>query len=284
MTVPRVMPRAGPAAHHGTLSTRLKAWPTQRPGSGFPRAKQPGTRNRRSRGRERQVRGQRRAREQRQRGHRVLDRDRGQDRDCARQRTRRCVRIRRLRRRDGQCPVYEANAVVRGRQAAGGHEIGAHGAARRGRGAEAEHAVEGTRRVAVDEAAIAGFEARQRRAVDLARVIGGDCEGRGIDGERAAGESERIVRARRERALRDGVGADAGGGRRRCRQGAREDAGGVAVDQARVRVGQGRQRRAIRLGRIVGRHRQWRRRHRQRPADEVDRVVAPADNVPWLMP
>ena len=118
------------------------------------------------------------------------------------------------------------------------------------------------RGVAVDEARVTGRQRRQRRAVDLGLVVGGDRQRRRGDGQGPGDVADRVVAVDRA-AGGDGVGAArdvaAGGGRRGQRGLGRQAGRGVAVDEARVAGRQRRQRRAVDLGLVVGRDRQRRR-------------------------
>ena len=155
-------------------------------------------------------------------------------------------------RRDDQRPLGDLEVaqgpgregVVAGREGArgtgddvgvGAHVLGVGGDRAAGHAGDRD----GPGGVAVDVAAEAVGRGRVGRAVDLGLVGGVDRQLGRRDLERlAGGEADRVVEARRERALVDGVRPDVltGG----AREGAGEDAVGVAVEERAVGVGQGR--------------------------------------------
>src|SRR2546428_2620266 len=96
----------------------------------------------------------------------------------------------------------------------------------------------------------------------------------GPNGERPIDEGDGVVRARRG-ARDDRVGAYGARGRGDRREGHRrvEAGGGVAVDEAAVAGGQGRQGGAVQLALVVGRDGQRRLRHRDGAVDVRDGVV-----------
>ena len=129
------------------------------------------------------------------------------------------------------------------------------------------------RRVAVDQARVAGRERGQRAAVGHALVVGGDGQGRLPNGQRAGDVADGVIRIDR-RAGGDGVGAGMAAGRNRGKRGQRAQAGRrVAVDQARVAGGQCGQRAAVGHALAVGGDGQGRLPDGQRAADVADGVV-----------
>ena len=173
--------------------------------------------------------------------------------------------------------LREAEAVVVAgcRKTAAVDRIGAH--VRGAAGARGEHRRAGghtSQRVAVDEAigrSRAG-EPRGRHAIGAGRRRRGvghrqRCR---IDGEVGAGEAQRVVAARRQRALRDRIGADVRARRRGSIERARQR---VAIDEAGLAVGQRRVRCTIGAAERVGGDRQRRRIDRQRARHEVQ-VIA----------
>src|SRR5262249_45022303 len=140
----------------------------------------------------------------------------------------------------------------------GGDGVAAHPAGGRGRGGQRQAADHG-RRVAVDQADVAGRQGGVGPAVDLCPVGRRDGQrGRG-DGEGAGHVADAVVGRRRARG-RDRIAADAAGGRGGGGQRQAADHGGrVAVDQAAVGGGQGRVGAAVHLVHAVGRDGQVRR-------------------------
>src|SRR5262249_46641877 len=130
--------------------------------------------------------------------------------------------------------------------------------------------------VPIDEDAVAGGQGRQGRAIDLGLAIRRDGQRRGGDGE-APGEVRNRVIGIHRTAGRDagGAGGDMAGGGGGRRQGGPGGQVGraVAVDPARVRRGQARQRRAVDLALVVRRDGQRRRGDRQRASHVGDRVI-----------
>ena len=173
---------------------------------------------------------------------------------------------------DGQRAADVADGVVRIDCRAGGDGVGTGMAAGRHRGKRGQRAQAG-RRVAVDQARVAGRERGQRAAVGHALAVGGDGQGRLADGQRAADVADGVVRIDR-RAGGDGVGAGMAAGRNRGKRGQRAQAGRrVAVDQARVAGRERGQRAAVGHALAVGRDGQGRLADGERAADVADRVV-----------
>src|SRR5919204_431295 len=107
--------------------------------------------------------------------------------------------------------------------------------------------------VAVDEAAVADGQGRQRCSVDLGLVVGGDRQARRCHLQRSRDIADRVVgvggAGRGDRVAADVRGRGGGGRDRRLRgQAGRR----VAVDEAAVADGQGGQRRAVQLRLVVG--------------------------------
>ena len=158
-------------------------------------------------------------------------------------------------------PLDVRDGVIGIGGAAGGDCVEADTAGRCGGRAEGGLGVEAGRSVAVDEARVTGRQGRQRCAVDLGLVVGGDRQRRRGDGQRPGDVADAVVGVDRA-AGGDGVGAAGdmagGGGRRRQRGLGRQAGRRVAIDEAGVAGRERRQCRAVDLGLVVGRDRQRR--------------------------
>ena len=179
-----------------------------------------------------------------------------------------CVR----RHRDGaggdlQHAVDERQRVVGARgQRALSDRVAAHGLTR-----IADHAAR--QGVRPDQVALShrGGQLRVGCAVGLALAVRGHRDGALGDRQRARRHRQRVVRTGRQRALRDGVGADPGTGSPRERAGEgvalSKRARGDLIGEVRVVV-------AVGLGLVSGGHGERPLDDRQVAADEVQRVVA----------
>ena len=97
------------------------------------------------------------------------------------------------RRRDRQSPTHEVDRVIGTGRATGGDGIAAHGTGRRRRGGQSGRGGQAAGRVPVDKPAVGGSQRWHGRAVELARVGGGDGQGLRQNDQRDIGCGRQIA-------------------------------------------------------------------------------------------
>src|SRR5208337_2373180 len=131
--------------------------------------------------------------------------------------------------------------------------------------------------VAIDESRVRRGERRQRRAIELGLIVGGDGQHRRGDGETAGRVADAVIAVGRAAGGNDvRIARDVAAGRcRGTQRRLRGEAGrGVPVDQADIAGRQCRQHSAVDLGFVNGGDGQRRRSDGEGPRHVADRVVA----------